>query len=61
MFLFNLVGSLFNYIMLNNFSTLYSIVGMDVAASNARTRELLDWEPTGPTLLADIAAGAYGG
>ncbi|MFE0514713.1 SDR family oxidoreductase [Streptomyces sp. NPDC058964] len=33
--------------------------GMDVAASSARTRELLGWTPTGPTLLDDIAAGAY--
>jgi nucleoside-diphosphate-sugar epimerase len=33
--------------------------GMDITASNARTRELLDWTPTGPTLLEDIAAGAY--
>ena len=33
--------------------------GMDVTASNARTRELLGWEPTGPTLFEDIAAGAY--
>ncbi|MEZ0065945.1 nucleoside-diphosphate-sugar epimerase [Streptacidiphilus sp. MAP12-20] len=33
--------------------------GMDVTASSARTRELLDWTPTGPTLFEDIAAGAY--
>lgn len=33
--------------------------GMDVIASNARTRELLGWTPTGPTLYDDIAAGAY--
>ncbi|MEV8439715.1 SDR family oxidoreductase [Actinosynnema sp. NPDC051121] len=33
--------------------------GMDITASNARTRELLGWTPTGPTLFADIAAGAY--
>jgi nucleoside-diphosphate-sugar epimerase len=33
--------------------------GMDVVASSARTRELLGWSPTGPTLLEDIAAGAY--
>jgi nucleoside-diphosphate-sugar epimerase len=33
--------------------------GLDVAASNARTRELLGWTPTGPTLFEDIAAGAY--
>ncbi|MEU2347081.1 SDR family oxidoreductase [Modestobacter sp. NPDC049651] len=33
--------------------------GMDLRASSARTRELLGWTPTGPTLLEDIAAGAY--
>ncbi|GAA2756416.1 SDR family oxidoreductase [Actinopolymorpha rutila] len=33
--------------------------GLDIVASNARTRELLGWEPTGPTLFEDIAAGAY--
>ncbi|MET9023792.1 SDR family oxidoreductase [Actinopolymorpha sp. NPDC004070] len=33
--------------------------GMDAVASSARTRELLGWEPTGPTLFEDIAAGTY--
>jgi nucleoside-diphosphate-sugar epimerase len=33
--------------------------GMDLHASSARTQELLDWTPTGPTLFEDIAAGAY--
>lgn len=33
--------------------------GVEVSATNARTRELLGWTPTGPTLLADIRAGAY--
>ncbi|MBA8793875.1 nucleoside-diphosphate-sugar epimerase [Friedmanniella endophytica] len=32
---------------------------MDMAASSARTRALLDWTPTGPTLLEDLAAGEY--
>jgi nucleoside-diphosphate-sugar epimerase len=32
---------------------------MDITATTARTRQLLDWTPTGPTLLDDIAAGAY--
>ncbi len=34
--------------------------GMDLAASSAATRQLLGWQPSGPTLLADISAGAYG-
>ncbi|WP_019925479.1 SDR family oxidoreductase [Nocardia sp. BMG111209] len=31
----------------------------DGAASSTTTRELLGWTPTGPTLLEDIATGAY--
>ncbi len=34
--------------------------GADVAATSDRTRELLGWTPTGPTLFEDIADGAYG-
>ncbi|WP_448061058.1 SDR family oxidoreductase [Cellulomonas hominis] len=33
--------------------------GQTVTASSERTRELLSWSPTGPTLVEDIAAGAY--
>lgn len=33
--------------------------GMDVAASSTHTQELLGWTPTGPTLVADLEAGAY--
>jgi nucleoside-diphosphate-sugar epimerase len=32
---------------------------MDILASSAKTQQLLDWHPTGPTLFEDIAAGAY--
>ncbi len=35
--------------------------GMEMAATSEVTRELLGWEPTGPGLLEDIAAGAYAG
>jgi nucleoside-diphosphate-sugar epimerase len=31
----------------------------DLAGSSVLTRERFGWEPTGPTLLEDIAAGAY--
>jgi nucleoside-diphosphate-sugar epimerase len=33
--------------------------GMDLSSSSALTQELLGWTPTGPTLLEDIAGGAY--
>ncbi|SEC07990.1 Nucleoside-diphosphate-sugar epimerase [Nocardioides exalbidus] len=33
--------------------------GLDIPASNALTRERFDWTPTHPTLLEDIASGAY--
>ena len=34
---------------------------LDLRASSAATQERFDWHPTGPTLLEDIAAGAYPG
>jgi nucleoside-diphosphate-sugar epimerase len=34
-------------------------IGLDMPASSAITRELLGWEPTGPTLIEDIESGAY--
>lgn len=42
-----------------HFGWLARFFGQDLAASSALTRERLAWEPTGPTLLADIAGGAY--
>jgi nucleoside-diphosphate-sugar epimerase len=41
------------------FGFIGQFVGLDMAASSAITRELLGWEPTGPTLIEDIQAGAY--
>jgi nucleoside-diphosphate-sugar epimerase len=41
------------------FGFLAQFVGLDMAASSAITRQLLGWEPTGPTLIEDISAGAY--
>ncbi len=32
---------------------------VDMPASSALTRQLLDWTPAGPTLLADLASGSY--
>ncbi|GAB3568836.1 hypothetical protein GCM10027445_19600 [Amycolatopsis endophytica] len=42
-----------------HFGFITRFFGMDMSASSARTRELLGWTPTGPTLIADIEAGAY--
>ncbi|MEP9382452.1 SDR family oxidoreductase [Nocardioides sp. KR10-350] len=42
-----------------HFGWMARFFGMDAPASSAKTREVLGWEPTGPTLLEDIAAGAY--
>ncbi|MGX1776741.1 SDR family oxidoreductase [Nocardia brasiliensis] len=42
-----------------HFTWLAEFIGLDAAASNTRTRELLGWEPTGPGLIDDINAGYY--
>ncbi|MGW0228088.1 SDR family oxidoreductase [Actinopolymorpha singaporensis] len=42
-----------------HFGWIARFFGLDAVASNVRTRQLLGWEPTGPTLFEDIAAGAY--
>jgi len=42
-----------------HFGWMARFFGADTVASAARTRELLGWIPTGPTLAEDIAAGAY--
>ena len=42
-----------------HFGWLGRFFALDVAAASAQTQELLGWLPTGPTLLEDIAAGAY--
>ncbi|MFD1720626.1 SDR family oxidoreductase [Amnibacterium endophyticum] len=42
-----------------HFGFLGGFLAMDLRASSAATRALLGWAPTGPTLLEDIAAGAY--
>ena len=42
-----------------HFSFLGHFVGLDSPASAAVTRELLGWEPTGPTLLEDLEQDHY--
>jgi nucleoside-diphosphate-sugar epimerase len=41
------------------FSFLAGFITLDDPTSNAKTRELLDWEPTHPGLIADYAEGHY--
>ena len=42
-----------------HFGWIGTFFGMEMSATSTATRELLGWTPTGPTLLEDIAAGAY--
>ncbi|MFJ3029402.1 NAD-dependent epimerase/dehydratase family protein [Curtobacterium sp. NPDC087080] len=42
-----------------HFGFIGGFFGAEMSASSTATQELLGWEPTGPTLLEDIAAGAY--
>jgi nucleoside-diphosphate-sugar epimerase len=42
-----------------HFGFLAHFVGLDMPASSDATRQLLGWEPSGPTLLQDIEAGGY--
>ncbi len=44
-----------------HFDWLGMFFGADAPATSARTRTLLGWKPTHPTLLEDIAAGHYSG
>ena len=44
---------------MEHFRFLGGFFGTDAPASSSLTRESLDWQPTGPGLLEDIAAGAY--
>jgi len=43
----------------DHFGWLGMFVGLDMAASSAWTRETLDWQPTGPTLLEDLRRMDY--
>ncbi|WP_042421097.1 SDR family oxidoreductase [Streptacidiphilus anmyonensis] len=44
-----------------HFGFLARILGNDMPASNALTRELLDWQPVHPGLLQDLEQGRYFG
>ena len=43
----------------DHFGWLGAIFAMDLPAVSTATRELLNWTPTGPTLIEDIDSGAY--
>ncbi len=43
----------------DHFSWLAAFLGVDAPASSALTRELLDWHPTQPGLIADLEQGHY--
>jgi len=43
----------------DHFGWIGTFFSMDVPVSSDRTRALLDWEPTGPTLVEDIDAGRH--
>ena len=43
-----------------HFGVVGHFFGLTMTGSSELTRETLGWEPTGPTLVEDILAGAYG-
>jgi nucleoside-diphosphate-sugar epimerase len=42
-----------------HFGWIGTFFSMNLAATSTATQELLGWEPTGPTLVEDLDAGAY--
>ena len=42
-----------------HFGWIGAFFAMDLAATSDQTQEMLGWSPSGPTLIADIDAGAY--
>ena len=44
---------------LEHFSALGHFASLDSPATAALTRELLGWQPTGPSLLEDLDQGHY--
>jgi nucleoside-diphosphate-sugar epimerase len=45
----------------SHFGWIAMFFSMDLTATSSATRQLLGWEPTGPTLIEDIDAGGYPG
>ena len=46
--------------MADHFGWISRFFAMDLIATSTATQELLGWTPTGPALIEDIDAGAYG-
>ena len=44
---------------IEHFGSMGHFVTLDSPASGAATRELLGWQPAGPSLLDDLAQGHY--
>lgn len=42
-----------------HFGWIGAFFGMEMSATSAVTQKLLGWDPTGPTLIEDLEAGAY--
>ena len=53
------VASIDNDDVAQHFGWLGGFFSMDLAATSIATQALLDWTPSGPTLIQDIDAGAY--
>lgn len=53
------VESITNEEAQNRFGFLSPFLAIDMPASSVATRKLLDWKPTGPTLLEDLAQPYY--
>jgi nucleoside-diphosphate-sugar epimerase len=45
----------------DHFGLVADFFATTLTGSSARTRAVLGWEPTGPTLVEDIGSGAYTG
>jgi hypothetical protein len=43
----------------DHFGWIGTFFAMDISATSTAARQLLDWTPTGPTLIEDLDAGAY--
>ena len=43
----------------DHFGWIGTFFGWEMSATSIATQQLLGWQPTGPTLIEDLAAGAY--